>query len=799
MAILFGASGADSLVGSGFGDTLLGNEGNDTLNGVGGPDLLEGGAGGDLLNGGSLLSGFIDSSNDTLVGGAGNDTLVGRGGDDDFVFGSGFGQDRIQAEAPGAADRDRIVLDATINKNTVRITTESDGTFTDLFVIDDADGSFVTIENFIVGDVLAGGVRVIVFDDGTTLDLDQGFDLTGDDNANRMLTTGSPDTLDGRGGDDTLNGAGGADLLIGGDGNDVLNGGSLQTGILDSSNDTLIGGTGNDILVGQGGDDRFVFASDTGTDRITDFTPGDRIDLSAITTITGFPDVEARLSQSGSDTTIELGSTDRIILEEVDATSLSATDFILAAPATLPLQRIDPAVPDFIAGGGDRISVTGVYTTEDPVDETLTGIGVRVHFDSSALQFDGLENLFSFGLQPFGQVAEPDSGDFDNDASTDTFVAINWADLGGAFPGAGTTPLDLFDILFTGLGDTADTSIGFSASSVANGRSFIATSVTVAADRWPLPATLDVAEDSGEGTVIADLAPAIVDPVDPGTFALLDDAGGRFALDGFVLEVATGNALDFEAVASHDISIRITNNAGASIDRQITVNLTDVNEAPTAISIDVAEIGEDAENGDQVGTLTALDPEGDVVDLALVDDAGGRFALDGNRLVVAGGGLDFETAAAHAITVRGTDTGGLNLDQVLNISVTDVAEATLDLDGDGQVNALTDGLIALGDLFNAPLSQLTALAAPGSPGTDGQVLTALLNAARGEAFDVDGNGTADALTDGLMILSHLFGAPADQVAGFAAPDATRTDPIGIAAFLDALVPVDAALPVDAVA
>ena len=159
--------------------------------------------------------------------------------------------------------------------------------------------------------------------------------------------------------------------------------------------------------------------------------------------------------------------------------------------------------------------------------------------------------------------------------------------------------------------------------------------------------------------------------------------------------------------------------------------------------------------------------------------------------MVAGSGLDFETAPGHSITVRATDAGGLSLDQVLDISVNDVAEATLDLDGDGQVNALTDGLIALGDLFGAPLSQLAGLAEPGSPGSDTLVLGDLLDQARAEIFDVDGDGTTDALTDGLMILGHLFGAPQDQVAAFAQPGAIRTDPAEIAAFLDSFVPVEA--------
>ncbi len=76
------------------------------------------------------------------------------------------------------------------------------------------------------------------------------------------------DTINGRDGNDHLYGLGGADILSGGAGDDVLDGGA--------GNDILKGGTGNDRLTGGAGDDQFRFASDSGTDVVTDYT--DNID-----------------------------------------------------------------------------------------------------------------------------------------------------------------------------------------------------------------------------------------------------------------------------------------------------------------------------------------------------------------------------------------------------------------------------------------------------------------------------------------------------------------------------------------
>jgi Ca2+-binding RTX toxin-like protein len=82
--------------------------------------------------------------------------------------------------------------------------------------------------------------------------------------------------LTGGAGNDTLAGSTGNDSLIGLNGNDSLTGGD--------GNDTLVGGQGADTLVGGSGNDRFKYADITHLtgDKLTDFSVGDLLDLSAI-------------------------------------------------------------------------------------------------------------------------------------------------------------------------------------------------------------------------------------------------------------------------------------------------------------------------------------------------------------------------------------------------------------------------------------------------------------------------------------------------------------------------------------
>ena len=115
--------------------------------------------------------------------------------------------------------------------------------------------------------------------------------------ANDTLTGGNGnDSLNGLAGNDTLSGGYGADNLSGGDGNDTLNGGTgIDTLDGGTGNDILIGGLGADSLTGGDGNDTFKFnslaeVSDPSgyygdiynSDVITDFTVGDKIDLSTI-------------------------------------------------------------------------------------------------------------------------------------------------------------------------------------------------------------------------------------------------------------------------------------------------------------------------------------------------------------------------------------------------------------------------------------------------------------------------------------------------------------------------------------
>jgi Ca2+-binding RTX toxin-like protein len=94
------------------------------------------------------------------------------------------------------------------------------------------------------------------------------------------------------------------------------------------------------------------------------------------------------------------------------------------------------------------------------------------------------------------------------------------------------------------------------------------------------------------------------------------------------------------------------------------------NSAPTGLLLSNAFVLEYALPGAEIGTLTATDANGDALTYTLLDNAGGRFAIVGNKLVV-GRGVNFEEAKSHQVKVQVSDGKGGTLEQVFTIGVGD--------------------------------------------------------------------------------------------------------------------------------
>ena len=113
---------------------------------------------------------------------------------------------------------------------------------------------------------------------------------------------------------------------------------------------------------------------------------------------------------------------------------------------------------------------------------------------------------------------------------------------------------------------------------------------------------------------------------------------------------------------------------------------------------------------------------------------------------------------------------------------------SLDIDGDGQVEALEDGLVILRSMFGFTGNALIdGVISPDSPyGTPPEIKSRM--GMLGELLDVDGNGQQDALTDGLLIIRYLFGFRGNELfSGLMPPNTTESDLNNIEDHLEKLV------------
>ncbi|WP_210484898.1 cadherin repeat domain-containing protein [Microvirga antarctica] len=206
-----------------------------------------------------------------------------------------------------------------------------------------------------------------------------------------------------------------------------------------------------------------------------------------------------------------------------------------------------------------------------------------------------------------------------------------------------------------------------------------------------------VLEDAAVGTVVGDLF-ARSDDGSPAKFQLLDDADGRFRLEGTKLVVAESGRIDYETLPWLPVTIRCTDAFGAFRDRTFNLQVRDVWEqgqpdsttppppepvppqehrAPDLVRLTGDWVGEITNTGFIVGTIKAYDADGDALTYTLADDADGRFTIINNALVVADGSrFDFETAPTVDVRVRVTDATGLSAEKTFTIQVMDRDEPT---------------------------------------------------------------------------------------------------------------------------
>jgi serralysin len=206
-----------------------------------------------------------------------------------------------------------------------------------------------------------------------------------------------------------------------------------------------------------------------------------------------------------------------------------------------------------------------------------------------------------------------------------------------------------------------------------------------------------VAEGAATGTQVGQLTTTDADSGQSYSYALVDSAGGKFAINGDKLVVA--GALDYETQNSYSVTVRVTDSGNQTYDKTFTVNVTNVSPGAVTDSNGAANsVPENSANGTVVGITAATSEPNGGVTYSLTNTAGGRFTINSATGVVTvanGALLDYENATSHTITVQATD-GQSTVTSNYTIQVSDVAGATINgtssantLNGTGEGETIT--------------------------------------------------------------------------------------------------------------
>jgi hypothetical protein len=161
---------------------------------------------------------------------------------------------------------------------------------------------------------------------------------------------------------------------------------------------------------------------------------------------------------------------------------------LLSSYASAQLQTVSASLSLEYLYTGKTTNLTVSYRATD--DALLTGLHLRLHFDSSVLQIGDVENLLLESAQ--GSEVQDDISDFDSDTSTDKYFIARWADItGDGWPVDLNTgapldqPVTLYTVPFTAISGFNDTILRFTGASTAAGYTLESDDIDILLDIVP--------------------------------------------------------------------------------------------------------------------------------------------------------------------------------------------------------------------------------------------------------------------------------------------------------------------------
>ena len=185
----------------------------------------------------------------------------------------------------------------------------------------------------------------------------------------------------------------------------------------------------------------------------------------------------------------------------------------------------------------------------------------------------------------------------------------------------------------------------------------------------------DIPENVEAGITLVSLEAVDEDEGDTLTFSLTADESGLFALsESGELSLIAGGELDHETVDTYTVSLEIGDGT-TTVEADIILNITDVNEAPVFTGETTEfEVEENIATDVIILELTAADPEEDMLQFSIIQNANGLFEIDpqqGKLSLADDKELDFETTEGDYVIQIGISDSQIETVIELTITVLD--------------------------------------------------------------------------------------------------------------------------------
>ena len=400
----------------------------------------------------------------------------------------------------------------------------------------------------------------------------------------------------------------------------------------------------------------------------------------------------------------------------------------LTGLASAQVQTVTGSLSVAEISAGQETVLTVTYTATDASGEetSTTGLGLRLHYDSSVIDMGEIADLLEEGAS--GNQIKDDVNNDDNDENTDKYLLTTWFDFGGDWPDGETLPVTLYSVPLTAISGFEGSTFKFTASSVAAGYSLSADDVVV--NKVPgtistlssLTASYDLQGSSVDisltpafDSATTDYSASVANPVS--AISLVPVLTDSFAtISAFTANgsAVSDNTVDLASSGTNDISISVTAEDGINV---TTYSVAVDRAAALSVAISALDVITTA-NAASYAVAGTCNLDGVSVAVSLTD---GTNSADANAVDC------IDSAWTASVDASGLADGAISVSAVASTSLeTDTATATTNKDTTGPTVNVPANITVNADSASGTAATNVAIvaflqAATASDATDGSV------------------------------------------------------------------------------